>query len=873
MDRTSFLQMTTADMGWRAEFMGLTKLHRPLSQNPEIGVSEVLLLTKSTTSLSGTTMFRLFTLLCLLSGVAVSAFAQTLTPVEVTVNTNPSPGFIYIAPNSRVPAPPYAPSLIVLDKEGVVVKSRFIPEYAFDFRLLPDGRSGYSVFQAAGSGPRASSSIYLLDSTLATRDSIGGGNGYNLAMHSFMVLPNGNRLVIMQEDVIMDMSKVVPGGHPAASVQQMILQEVDITGRVIFQWRALDHFPVTVTYESQTAAAIRYFHLNAVDVDTDGNFLISARHASLIAKIHRTTGEVMWVLGGKLNQFTFTSENGITDPPEFSYQHDIRRLPNGNISLFDNGTQRTPQWSRGVEYRIDEVNKTCALVWQYRHTPDVYAGVQGSMQTLPDGHRLLAWGSAFDDGKTLITEVDASGSIVFEAKMPNMMYPYKAEKGPYPAGRAAASVLLDEILPTNTYTYSNAKDTVGLTVTYHTLISFFYNTTTATRYQWSPENPTFVVRRGDTTAPSFPPNIVQQCRVTLTQEGMVEHAGEFRFKVDQLAITRPDQMVVFYRDSIGKGPFRQLRTRFNPSSRELVVDTAWAGEFCFGSPLDNLPTTLQAPRLLSPIAGKAVLPGLGVPLQISPQGTSSSFTYHVMNVENNLTVHSTQRAWDKDTTVALIPGTYVWKASSHFNAANDTITVSSEFSAVDTFVVRAPFVEVLEPATSVVWTHDSAYAITWSTNLVGLARIELVKEGSLVALIKDSVKAASGGFLWRVPVTVPVGTGYEVRVRTLDGATIVAEGSTAAFVEIKEIITSVEEEAVETDITLAPNPVSSTLFIGGSTAVSRVQMFAASGELVRDLEVLGTGTVLNVSDVSVGMYIVRLYTPHGIETRMLSIIR
>lgn len=817
-------------------------------------------------------MFRFLTFICLLLGVITGAFGQTLTPVEVTINTTPSPGYIYIAPNSRVPAPPYAPSLMVLDQAGSVVASRFIPEYAFDFRVLPDGRLGYSVFQAAGSGPRASSSIYILDSTLATKDSLSGGNGYNLAMHSFIVLPNGNRLVVMQEDVIVDMSKLVPGGHPAASVQQMILQEVDITGRVIFQWRALDHFPVTVTYESLTAAAIRYFHMNSVDVDTDGNFLISARHSSFITKVNRTTGEVMWVLGGKLNQFTFTSENGIVDPPEFSYQHDIRRLPNGNISLFDNGSQRTPQWSRGVEYQLDEVNKTCKLVWQYRHTPDVYAGVQGSMQTLADGHRLLAWGSAFADGKTLITEVDESGNVVFEAKLPNMMYPYKAEKSVYPTGRSSASVLIDEILPTNTYTYTRGTDTVGLTVTYHTLISFFYNTTTATRYRWSPEDPSFVVQRGSEIVSSLPPRYVQGCRLTLTQEGMVEHAGEFRFNVDQIGITSPEQTVVYYRDSTYK-PFRQLRTRFNPTSRELVVDTASAGEFCFGSPLSGLPSEILAPTLIKPIAGKSVLVGRGVSLQISPQGTSSSFTYHVEGANGGPVVQNATQATDKDTTIALAPGTYVWKAAAHLTAASDTLGVSSGFSAIDSFVVESAFVEITEPINSVVWTHDSAYVVTWNTNLVGLAKIELLKDDAVVALIRDSVKASSGGFLWRVPVNIPEGTGYVVRVRTREGDMTAAAGSTEAIVEIRKIITSVEEDAFVLDVMIAPNPASSALFIGGSHELTRVQLFTTTGEMVRDVAPRGTGEQLNVSDLAVGTYILRLSTQTGTATRMVVITR
>ena len=403
------------------------------------------------------TLIRFLVILQVLAVSVPSLTSQTLVPLTITVKTTPSPGFVYLAPNSRVPSPAYAPALLVLDSAGLLVASKFAPEYPFDFRVLPDGRLGYSVFQAAGSGPRASSSVFIVDSTLTTRDSLKGGNSYNLAMHSFQVLPNGNRLLILQEDVIMDMSKMVAGGNPAASVQQMLIQEVDITGRVIFQWRSLDHFPVTVSYEDVTAPSIRYFHLNAVWVDDDGNLLISARHSSLVAKIDRRSGEVLWVLGGKLNQFTFSTSTGITDPPEFSYQHDIRRLPNGHITLFDNGTQRLPQWSRGVEYEIDEVAKTCKLVWQYRRPIDVYTGVQGSMQTLPDGHRLLAWGSGFTDNMAFISEVDENGTVVLEAHLPNTMYPYKAEKNVYPPGRHTADVLIDEILPTNTYTYTRGQ--------------------------------------------------------------------------------------------------------------------------------------------------------------------------------------------------------------------------------------------------------------------------------------------------------------------------------------------------------------------------------------------------------------------------------
>lgn len=820
-------------------------------------------------------MFKLLVLLSsvLCPSIALDVVAQTLTPISVVVNTTPSPGYIYITPNSRVPAPPYAPSLMVLNKDGVVEASKFVPEYGFDFRVLPDGRLGYSVFQAAGTGPRASSSIYIVDTVLATRDSLAGGNGYDLAMHTFDVLPNGNRLVVMQENVTIDMSKIVAGGNPAATVQQMLLQEVDITGRIVFQWRALDHFPITVSYENLKAPSIRYFHMNAVWLDTDGNFLISGRHSSLIAKIHRTTGAVLWVLGGKANQFVFSSASGITDAPEFSYQHDIRRLPNGHISLFDNGTQRTPQWSRGVEYELDEVNKTCKLVWQFRHSPDIYAGVQGAMQTLADGHRLLAWGSGLLNSQTAITEVDQSGTVVFEAQLPNMMYPYKAEKTVYPTGRFAADVLIDEILPKNTYVYTRSPDTVGLTVTYHTLVSFFYNTTTARRFQWSPENPSFVVKVGTNLVPTLPPSVIHPCRITLTQEGMVEHAGEFRFDVDRLGITSPQQTVVYYRDSSGKGAFRALRTRFNPGTRVLVVDTASAGEFCFGSPLPGLPSTILAPKLIYPVGGRSVLAGIGVPLQISPQGTSSSCTYSVERVDGTGTPFISNTARDRDTTPVLDPGMYRWKASSTITVPGEATGTTSPFSSVDSFLVEGPFVRIMAPLSSVVWTHDSSYVVSWSTNLVGLATLELLKDGAVVALIKDSISARSGGYLWKIPVTLTPGTGYAVRIRTRDGDPVNVSAITESFIEIKIITTSVQEDDSSSSIVIAPNPASTSLFIGGSIEVSRVMIFSANGERILDQEVSGTGTRIDVENMPSGSYFVRVISARGSVTKVFSVIR
>ena len=48
-------------------------------------------------------------------------------------------------------------------------------------------------------------------------------------------------------------------------------------------------------------------------------------------------------------------------------QHDVRRLDNGNISVYDNGVTHDPPLSRVIEYNVDEEEKTAELIWEYIH--------------------------------------------------------------------------------------------------------------------------------------------------------------------------------------------------------------------------------------------------------------------------------------------------------------------------------------------------------------------------------------------------------------------------------------------------------------------------------------------------------------------------
>jgi hypothetical protein len=75
-----------------------------------------------------------------------------------------------------------------------------------------------------------------------------------------------------------------------------------------------------------------------------------------------------------------------------------------------------------VEYSLDEQNKVAMLVWQYRHTPDVFGGAMGYVQRLDDGSTLIGWGAA----NPTVTEVTPDGEVLFELSYPFGVFSYRA---------------------------------------------------------------------------------------------------------------------------------------------------------------------------------------------------------------------------------------------------------------------------------------------------------------------------------------------------------------------------------------------------------------------------------------------------------------
>lgn len=181
-------------------------------------------------------------------------------------------------------------------------------------------------------------------------------------------------------------------------------------GAPVFVWNSWDHFSLDDTIEPGSAATMAIDHPNSLDIDADGNYVVSWRNLGEVSKIDSRTGVFKWRLGGRNNQFTF-----VNDPLSgFSGQHSARMLDNGNLLLFDNGNLHAPPETRAVEYTLDLQAKTATLVWEFRHAPVLHAAFVGSVQRYENGNTLIGYGWV-----GVITEATPARATQWEAVLKN----------------------------------------------------------------------------------------------------------------------------------------------------------------------------------------------------------------------------------------------------------------------------------------------------------------------------------------------------------------------------------------------------------------------------------------------------------------------
>jgi hypothetical protein len=360
-------------------------------------------------------------LLCALVAVPAAATAASsrhfvsrpdLKPPRIKVLTRTklaSPGYIFIAPKKKV----VQGGPLILDNRGRVVW--FLPvdrRGVTDFRVQRYHRKPVLTWwrgKSADDKRRGQYSIY--DTSYRPIAYVRPGDGLSGDMHEFSITRRNTALMTLSHRVRVKSRSVLEGAF----------QEVDIrTGKVLFEWHSIGHVALVESYYRLPRDPDRtydYFHINSIEIDRDGNFLVSARNTHTIYKIDRRTGRVIWRLGGKRSDFELG--RGVA----FGWQHDARRRPNGTLTLFDNAAApKLRKQSRGIVLQVDERRKRATLVHSFVHTPPLVAVDQGNMQKLPNGNYLIGWGH-----QPYVTEFGPHGKTVLDFRFgPSGVDSYRA---------------------------------------------------------------------------------------------------------------------------------------------------------------------------------------------------------------------------------------------------------------------------------------------------------------------------------------------------------------------------------------------------------------------------------------------------------------
>jgi hypothetical protein len=251
----------------------------------------------------------------------------------------------------------------------------------------------------------------IADSTYTDIARVRAGNGLQADLHEFRLTPQGAALITAYEPILCDLSTV--GGAAYGGVTDGVFQEIDIkTGLVMYEWTSVDHVGLGESYEhasrSSTAEPFDFFHPNSIELDRDGSLLISGRNTWTVYDVDPRSGQIVWRLGGRRSSFKMGPGTGT------AWQHDPIELPDGSISLFDNGASpEVHSQSRAIVVSLDLQSATATLVERFTHSPPLIVESEGNVQALGNGDWFIGWGQ-----EPYFSELNAEGDVLFEAHLP-----------------------------------------------------------------------------------------------------------------------------------------------------------------------------------------------------------------------------------------------------------------------------------------------------------------------------------------------------------------------------------------------------------------------------------------------------------------------
>lgn len=239
-------------------------------------------------------------------------------------------------------------------------------------------------------------------------------------IHEFKILDGGKTaLVTVYRPEVLNLS-----GINLPTEQGWVMtggfEELDVaTGRVLFEWRSFPQIPLEESttpfpdIPSMYPPGWDYLHVNSVDKNADGDYLLSARFTDTIYLISGQDGHIIWRLGGRKSDF-------VLENFRFSRQHHARFLESNSthitISFLNNASdeesQNEPQSSALIVILdIAASPMTATAIKRYSRPDGGLSRLRGNAQLLPNGNMFVGWSE-----QGYHSEFTPDGTCVMEAR-------------------------------------------------------------------------------------------------------------------------------------------------------------------------------------------------------------------------------------------------------------------------------------------------------------------------------------------------------------------------------------------------------------------------------------------------------------------------
>ncbi|KAI4707633.1 hypothetical protein J4E89_007738 [Alternaria sp. Ai002NY15] len=248
-------------------------------------------------------------------------------------------------------------------------------------------------------------------------------------IHEFLITADDTAIVLIYHGIPWDLT--ASGGVESGWLFENTFQEINIeTGNIVFEWNASTHVGINESYNSLPSdvgqseeAPWDYFHINSVEKDKNGDYLVSARVMDCIYKISGQDGSIIWRLQGR--QSDFDVDPAVT----FAFQHDARWVDEDQtrMTLFDNGPTETIGYSRGLLLDVNQDEKTVKLITEFTNLGKTFGTFEGSLQAIDPSNEttnfMLGFGS-----QPYFTELDHEGNVLLDVQFgkSNVVNAYRA---------------------------------------------------------------------------------------------------------------------------------------------------------------------------------------------------------------------------------------------------------------------------------------------------------------------------------------------------------------------------------------------------------------------------------------------------------------